>query len=151
MPAASGRAKRPQVLPRTGHSFVVRHTCRADILGVIIKDDVTVGPMSKAFLVYLLKPGITDIVDEPDLIDVGSLCLPPIITDISPWKTGLFRTLGPVPRLPNLESIVPLFRHPLNSRYFTIEGVPTGVRSPLVGEWAVWTHSGIKDLLERGL
>lgn len=149
MPSTSKNSKTTP--PKKGLIFAVTQKGKDEIFGVIAKDDVTVGPMNDAFLVYLFKPAIKDIAAQHDVIDVNSLYLPPIITDISPWKKGLFQAMGAAPQLPRLDSIAPTFKHPLNSRLFTIDGVPTDVESPLTGEWAVWTHTGIKEMLEGEL
>lgn len=139
---------RNSAAPRQGLGLVVTRTGTDDLLGVIVRDDVRVGPVTNAFLVYLFKPSIKDLAAAAARIGAASLYLPPLITDISPWKKGLFRTTGPVPRLPTLDAIAPTFTHPLNAKLFDLDGAPAQVASPLTGEWAVWTHSGIQAMLE---
>jgi hypothetical protein len=147
--ATSSITKKTSTPPSKGLMFQASIKGKPNVLGVIARDDINVGPMTDAFLVYLFKPEITAL--SPEIDDVSNFSTQPIITDISPWKKGIFKVIGKAPSLPNIESFAPTFQHPLNGRFFTIQGNLTDDQSTPNGEWSVWTDTGIKDLLDEAL
>ena len=134
--------KTKKVTPRAGQLFETTNPEWPNLIGWIARDDLVVGPVRNAFLIYIFKPEIKELNFSTRQDFVKALLLPPLITDITPWKKKSFRTTTETEITQEAFGLTPTFRHPLNGKFYSENGEPMLTPCDPIGNWAVNSESG---------
>lgn len=137
--------------PTAGDIFVWRPKLRGYFFGRVVRTDATVRFMADGILIYLFSIE-SDTKEPPERLSViGSLLVPPLMTNRLPWSRGYFETVArrnfePGERLP-----VHCFYSPTWKRCFDEEGNEIPKKIEPCGQAGIESYRTIDDAISDAL
>lgn len=111
-------SKKQKAWPSRGDIFFVK-TGSEYYLGQVLSDKMSIGPFKNALITCIYSDSYSTL-PEINVIRSESLLIPPVITDNSCWKNGLFQSVGS--SMVNEELLNRfLFVNPLNNRAYGLD------------------------------
>ncbi|CNL85661.1 Imm26 family immunity protein [Yersinia aldovae] len=140
-----------RVWPSKGDVFYFKTSGLKYYFGQVFSDKMSIGPFKNALIVCVFNLSSDSVPTEPCLSG-SSLLIPPVITDNSCWKNGVFHTVSS--QMVD-ESLLKkfLFVNPLNNKAYGLsDGIYEGERNEMIlGERSLWFHSEIIKKIEGAL
>ncbi|CNF23156.1 Uncharacterised protein [Yersinia nurmii] len=137
--------------PGKGDVFYFKISGKKYYFGQVFSDKMSIGPFKNTLIVCVFNTSSDNVLTDP-FLSGNSLLIPPVITDNSCWKNGVFHTISTQVVDESLLKRF-LFVNPLNDKAYGLsDEIYEGERNEMIlGERSLWFHSEIIKKIEEAL